>query len=353
MTQHATTTTSASKSSQEDVETDAEFVSEDVYAETRGEFTRVTCHDVYAFASLATSNDFSETVDSVTDMTQVAVEIEFPNGRRELLVFQPRNFLKAPHSHRKALIEALFDNGEVWISEFDSLFSPGMIPKSWDTIVVPDTASADSVLSYRENSILNYGPQTKELLTVLCSGLFLIGVSGAFGMMLGMYTGSMFWTLAPMAGVAGFFHFIDDSIVNYLDNWFEIKSPHLWTQRMDISEEELESCSPASEETVEEIQTAMLGLSEEWTTSTVLNVDETKKTTTLDLLTSSGAEITVEYPTPADNSDRFTLNRIKSSLGVGSVQMLEGEQVEVSLTSLGKEDDVANDGFYRVRPATN
>jgi len=350
MVQHATKSDSVSSSSQE-AQNDAEFVSEDVYAETRGAFTRVTCHDVYAFSSIATSNDFSETVDSLTSMIQIGVEIEFPNGRREILVFQPRNLLSASVKSREQILSALFNEGEVWIGQFDSLFKPGITPKTWDTIVVPDTESADSVLSYRDNSLINYDPLTKEMLTVTTGGLSII----ILGFMASVYTGmqmsgSLVWTLAPMGMAAILFYLFDDEIVSSIRGKFDISSSHLWMQRMDISDDELEECEPISDETLTNLRETLLGLRDKLTEATVLNVDESPKTTTLDVLTSEGVELSLEYPSPADNSERFTLNRVKDELGVGSVKMIEGEQVEISVTSLGKEDDVANDGFYRLRP---
>lgn len=350
MAEHATTKNAVSESpSSEARESKADFVSEDVYAETRGAFTRVSCHDVYAFSSVATSGDFSETVDSLTSMIQIGVEIEFPNGRREIVVFQPRNLLRMEPKNRSDVLDALLNNGEVWVGEYDSVFTPAGFPKAWDTMIVPDVDGVDSVFAYRDKSLTTYAPDGKEQVLAFGGGLALVLLSVIGGVIGFGMINSIIGMLIPIAIGTALLYTVGDSLIDKASERFEIPTPHLWMQRMDISEEELDSCEPVSGETLGDLQKTMEGLKNEWTTSTVLNVNESPSSTTLDLLTSEGVELSVEYATPADGSDRFTLNTVKSELGVGSVQMLEGEQVELSLTSLGKEDDVSKGGFYRLR----
>lgn len=346
----ATTTKEAVTTPSSSTRTDAEFISEDVYAETRGAFTKVTCKDVYAFQSIATSNDFSETADTLQSLLQIGVEVEFPNGTEELIVFQPSNLLHYPLEHRQKLVEAMFGGGEVWISNYDDLFTPSLFPKTWETMVVPNTNSVEDVFAYRDTGVTSLYSDGKEQAFSILGGLSLmVGVIGAGGM--GSFaTGGILPIVGSVAVYFGLLKYGMTPISEYARERLEIDTPHLWSQRMSPSESEMSEMTPIDSSLEDEIRMILTQFDGPWTTATVLNVDETPDETTLHLLTEETAtEFTVTCQTPADNSDRYLLNRLIDSIGVGSVRMLEGESVQVGVSSLGKEDDVTKNQTYRLQ----
>lgn len=324
-------------------DTESGFVSEDVYAETNGAFTRVVCKDVFAFGSIATSGDFSETVDSFKSLRQIGVEVEYPNGGTEVLVLQPSNLLSYPIEHRRQVLDAMFNEGEIWIGEFGNLFSEGLFPKSWETIVVPDESSVEKVFSYRDKGISSLYTDGKEEFSVFGGSIGLVFLSTVVSVLSG--------SLVPfIAGSILYIAFLKNSgkFFDVTRDYFKMDSPHLWCQRESC--DTVDSLESMNESLKDELVDVLCGFDDVWTTATILNVEEEPSETTLTLFTEKTAtEVEVVCDTPSDSTDRFLLNRLTESIGVGSVRMLEGEQVQVGLSSLGKEDDVTKNKTYRLR----
>lgn len=338
-------------------ETNTGYISEQVYAETKRAFTQVSCHEVYAFSSIATSNDLSRTVTTIDDAIQLGVEISFPNNRRELLVFQPKNLLQADPDHRDHLLENLFNEGQVWIGDYESVFTLAGFPKMWDTLVVPDTESVNEVFNYTDDNLTEYSPSGKRDLAAVLgsvgafSGAFVLGAGlatavapASFGAFLGI-------AALPIALVSIISRLYGETIINWVNSRIELETPHIWMQRIDASDNELADSTPLPESEQQRILDSLTALDGLWTTSTVVKVTEDKDTTMLYLMTSQGQMIEVPYQTPADTSDRFTLNQLVTETSVNTIQDLQGEQVQVSLTTLAQGTHTASDDFHRVRAA--
>lgn len=350
----ATTAKEAVSQHSQSTRTDTEFISEDVYAKTRGSFTKVTCKQVYAFQSIATSNDFSENATSLQSLLQIGVEIEYPNGTTDMLVFQPSNLLHYPIEHRRQLVEQLFGGGDVWISEHDELFT-SLFPKTWGIMVVPDTGSVESIFSYRDSGVTSLYSDGKEQAFSFVSGLGLllgmIAAGGAGGMAL-IATDSIYPILGGVAVYFGLLKYGLNPLLDYASDKLDVKTPHLWAQRMSPEESEKTEITAIDSGLKESVQKILTQFPEPWTEATVLSVDESTEETKLRLLTKETAtEFEITCKTPADSSDRYLLNRLSESVGVGSVRMLEGEQLCIGLSSLGREDNVTKNKTYKLKAA--
>lgn len=345
-----TATTTQNRVPTQSSSTKTEFISENVYAETRSSFTKVTCKNVYAFQSIATSNDFSEIATSLESLLQIGVEIEFPNGRTELLVFQPSNLLHYPVEHRKQLVTALFDGGEVWVSEYDDLFTPGLFPKTWEMMVVPNTSAVEEVFAYRDAGVTSLYSDGKEQALSIFGGVgLLVSVIGAGGIA-SLATGSILPILGGLLAYFGGLKYGLEPLIDTVRNKLDMETTHLWAQRMTPDESEMETMQPIDSDLEQSVRNILTRFSGPWTEATVLSVDESADETTLCLLTAETAtEFEVTCQTPADKSDRYLLNRLIDSIGVGSVRMLEGERIQVGISSLGREDDVTKNNTFRLQ----
>lgn len=322
------------------------FKSEKVYADGVGSFTRVSCGEVYAFSSIATSGHFSETTDTFGNVTQYGVELIFPNGRTELLVFQLGNLLSVSRENR-TLIDELFDNGTVWISNFNDLFRPGMFPKTWDCLVVPTREDAEAVHSYRDNSFTKYSPEGKADLSMLAYSLSgaivssLIGIIYLFSSNI-LYVGLALLMFAVIYEAFPLAH-------NYVQSKTAFSNSYFWGQLM--NPDSLEEVEPISDDFKERTEKVLRGFTGRWTEGTITSINESEKTTEVDVLTERGEELSFTFTTPADSSTRFVLNRLVNSLGVGSVRMLEGEKIEIGIPRLNDSDAMTTrDDSFRVRP---
>jgi hypothetical protein len=331
------------------------FMSEDVFARTRGSFTRVSCGAVYGFESIATSGDFSTVTGSVHDALQFGVEVTFPNGSRELLVFQPRNILRTQPEGRREVLDELLNGGSVWIAHHSDVFSgPALFPKTWGLLVLPDEVAVDSVYSYKEGSFTDQGPSTKHEWALSSVPLLAIGalcVGASVSMVLGGVVAAL---CTVLVGLVSFIKFnLFTSISDSLRECFSMDIPRLWVQREEIEESEIEEIKESNESVSSDVEEMFSLLEDTWTEAVIINVDESEKRTQIDVLSCTGGSVTLSYRSVADGSERFLLNRLKNEYNVGSVRMLEGETVELSLASDGSEDDACLGGGYRVRSVSN
>lgn len=318
--------------------TETDFCSEDVYANTNNAFTKVQCGDIYGFRSIATSGDYADTTDGITGAIQFGVEITYPNGSMDILVFQLRNVLNRPKYAREQLYEKILNNGTIWVADFEDVFTPGLFPKTWGTMIAPTEEAVESIHTYAENSRTSYHPNGKEDFTRFFGGtttllltVFGFGISGAaLGGSVGGITG------AVLGGVLGLFISVaslphQDALMRRISEQYELDSSYGWVQRENPCNGEFEEMTPLDDETVTEIGNILRTFDGKWEKAYILSVDESRKTTTLTIITEGGVELSIDCPTVSDGSDRFLLNRLVEQIGVGSVQQLENEAVEVGI----------------------
>lgn len=328
--------------------TESQFVSEEVYAEGVGSFTRVSCGEVYAFSSIATSNDLSEPTTNFNGVTQYGVEITFPNDNTELLVFQLGNLLRISPEKRRPLVTELFNEGTLWVSQFDDLFKSGMFPKTWDCLVVPTREDAEAIHKYREDSLVSYSPNGKFTVLMLLYSLSGAIVPSVFGVAFLISSAPLLLVLTILSFIVIYFGY--DSVENYIDSKTNFEMPHFWGQSMNFESDSLADITPISDEFKMRTEKVLTGFTGKWTQGTINEVTETKSTTEISFLAKEGEELSLTFTTPADNSSRFTLNKLVDELGVGSVQMLKGESIEVGVPRINNDSEqvTKKDGF-RVR----
>lgn len=318
--------------------TDEDFCSEDVYANTKNAFTKVQCGDIYGFKSIATSGDYSETTDGISGAIQFGVEITYPNGSNDILVFQLRNVLSRPKYARELLYEKILNNGTIWVADFEDVFTPGLFPKTWGTMIAPTEEAVEAIHTYAQDSRTSYHPNGKEdftrffggtttlLLTIFGFGLSGATVGGSVGGLSGAILGGL---IGLFISVASLPH--QDALMRRISEHYELDTSYGWVQREHPDTEEFETMKPLSDETVTEIGNILRTFDGKWETAHILSVDEERKTTTLTVITEGGVELSIDCPTVSDGSDRFLLNQLVIETGVGSVQQLENETVEVGI----------------------
>jgi len=326
---------------------DNSFISEDVYAETNGCFTKVKCKEIYGFESIATSGDLSVTADDLESLLQFGVEVEYPNGEENILVFQLSNLLHYPIQHRKELIKNMFNNGSIWVGQFDDVFSDGLFPKTWNTIVLPDKNAVDGVFSYRNSGITSLYSTGKEEFVSLFGGSMLV-IASFIGIGISVFA---YNSMLPLFAVLGVYFILLKYGLSPIDDYsrklFSMDEPHIWGQLEDKSNEDIAPINSDLKETIQKIATSF---TEKWTDGTIVDVSEGERETNLSILMKDTAEtITVTYETPKNKSNSYVLNQLVNEIGVGSVRMLDGEHVEVSISVLGKEDDVSKNKTFRIR----
>jgi len=318
--------------------TETEFCSEAVYANTNNAFTKVQCGDVYGFRSIATSGDYSETTEGLGGAIQFGVEITYPNGKTEILAFQLRNILNRPKYAREQLYEKILNNGEIWVADFEDVFEPSLFPKTWGIMIAPTEEAVEDIHAYANDSRTSYHPNGKEDFTRFFGGVttLLLTISGfgiggaALGGSLGGATGLF------IGGALGLFFSIatlphQDALLRRISERYELDSPYGWVQREEPTEEEFEDMTPLSSDAVTEMGNILRTFDGKWENAHILSIDESHKTTTLTVITEGGMEISIDCPTVSDGSDRFLLNRLVEEIGVGSVQQLEDEEIEVGI----------------------
>lgn len=344
MPQEPTTKATATR---ELLDTATETTTDDVYTQTHDNFTKFTCKEVYAFRSIATSNDYSESANSLSNLLQLGITVESPNGIEELIVIQPEHLLKVPIEQREEIVEAMFNEGEIWVGQHEDIFTKGLFPKTWGTIIAPTTKEVDDIIQYVNKGITNMDPYgVQEAFTMgstmsLLLSSFLITSSIAFTA--GLST--------PLALTVGFASSIGSAkmtepILGLTERFLGLDTPHLWAQKnRDVEDLSIE---PINTDLKEELNTIFTTFTEGWTSATVIEVKEQDSTVRLDLFTEMGGDVTVTIPRPSDTTTDFLLNRIMNDYDISSVHMLEGKTVELNLSSLGREDDTTNEN-YRLR----
>lgn len=335
---------------------DSDFESEDVSARSKGPFTEVSCGDVYAFeravttarSPTVTDEDYSPS-DSVK-ATQYGVEVTYPNGKEKMLVFQPSVCTHYSKSDRERVMEKLFNDGTLWVAEYSNIFSESGFPQMREKMVAPTKESASKILSERDSGITNMSPSDKsDIANMVAPIIPSLAVIGALG--IAVYSLNQVLPESLLLGVLGLtgvaiirskknmVQFIDRCI-EFIDSVFELDAPYMWMDEVETDISELDPLSESKEQVESYLSSADMRdkRSEKGTIDIeVTEVEETGSHTLLSVIYPDGVQDELVFKTAPDNSDMYTLNRLVSQAGVGSVQNLQFETITLSITTLSSD----------------
>lgn len=308
-----------------------ELTSEDVYAQTHRDFTRVKVVDLYAFTTL--SEDHKTTTELSNGVYHIGIEVEYPTGKNEVVKFTPSNFIQYyPQQSRQEIMNAVCEKDYLWVANHSDVFSHELFPKMWETIVVPTIYDVDAVYDYQEDTFLNTCPRDslEKVQLGKSTGLLIGAILG--GMVVG---GSMFGGIGIISGMVlgAIIPYLQIRHENYQQKVYDapksINASYVWAKTSDIDMSELEPVTDI--DSVVEFLTCLDD--GEYNTAEIQNVTELGDTVEMDLVVNGGVFRVSTSQYHGTTSDSI-LQDLVDSLEVGSVKMLEGDSCRITPNEL-------------------
>lgn len=314
--------------------------SEDIQARTYRKFTQVECLGVYG---LDTISEPHHTAEKVTENTKrVALELRYPNSETKVVTASLGYLCSefSPYTNKEMLTSAV-EGSTFWVAPYSSVFGTQLFPKMRELLVLPSKTAVDSFYDYKESNIIDADKKDTQLL----AGMATTVVSFGIGIFLAIASFSVLsnsalpefanlLSLTPMA-LSLFVLTQDrmDAIFNYFGRVLPtISSPHLWLSEEEWDIEDQEELTPLSEIDSDLIRFITSFSGDD--TAEITNVVETNKKAEL-TLNKDGETFTIEMDMPYNlEVEDQPLANLVQDCGVGSVRMLENEQITVEVNVL-------------------